>query len=399
MRQVDDRKVYSVSEANYFAKQTLEQMILWVEGEIASCKKNPNYNFYYLDLKDGKAVLPAIADGYMLEVLGEEINGQKIIAFGNLSLYEPFGKYQFRISRIEKAGEGDLQKRLELLISKLREEGLFDKKHKKELPKYPKRVCVVTSEGSDAYNDFKRHTIDKFPIIKLFTADVRVQGPRSIPGLLKVLPAVDKKGYDIVVITRGGGSIEDLAAFNDEQVARAIFAMKTPTVVAIGHEANESLAEWVADIRASTPTDAANIVVSAYSAILSDLENIRYRLASKANYYFSSNLQKLDHIYFRLEQSKLKFEELPRKLSDLKIRLKRNASILTTGYQEQLKNLGRSLAILSPENTLTRGYSITTDKKGRVLRSIKSVVVGEIIGVKLADGNLTSKVKTKKWQN
>lgn len=397
MRKVDGKKVYSVSEANYFAKQTLEQLILWVEGEIASCKKNPNYNFYYLDLKDGKAVLPAIADGYMLEILGEEIKGQKIIAFGNLSLYEPFGKYQFRISRIEKVGEGNLQRQLEQLVIKLREEGLFDKKHKKELPKYPKKVCVVTSGSSDAYNDFKRHTIDKFPVIELFTADVRVQGPRSIPGLLKVLPVVDKKGYDIIVITRGGGSLEDLAAFNDEQVARAIFVMKTPTVVAIGHETNESLAEWVADVRASTPTDAAHIVVSAYSSILSDLENIRYRLSSKTNHYFSSNLQKLDHIFFRLEQSRLKFQELPNKLFDLKIQMRRNINILHSNYQEQLKNLSRSLTILSPKNTLLRGYSITTDQKGKVLKSVKDIVVGEIIGVKLAHGSLTSKVRTKKW--
>jgi len=399
MKQIDGKKVYSVSEANYFAKQTLEQMILWVEGEISSCKKNPNYNFYYLDLKDGKAVLPSIADGYMLEVLGEEINGQKIIAFGNLSLYEPFGKYQFRISRIEIAGEGDLQKKLELLISKLREEGLFEKKHKKEIPRFPKKVCVVTSEGSDAYNDFKRHTIDKFPVIELFTADVRVQGPRSIPSLLKVLPAVDKKGYDAVVITRGGGSIEDLAAFNDEKVARAIFAMKTPTVVAIGHEANESLAEWVADIRASTPTDAAHIVVSAYSSLLSDLENIRYHLSSKANYYFSTNLQRLDHIYFRLEKTKLTFRELPHKLAVLKIQMKRNINILTSIYRQQLKNLDKSLIILSPENTLLRGYSITTDEKGKVLKSVKEIVVGQTIGVKLAVGSLISKVKTKQWQN
>lgn len=420
MRQVDGKKVYSVSEVNYFAKQTLEQMILWVEGEIASSKKNPNYNFYYLDLKDGKAVLPAIADGYMLEVLGEEINGQKIIAFGNLSLYEPFGKYQFKISRIEKAGEGDLQRRLEQLIIKLREEGLFDKKHKKELPKYPKKVCVVTSEGSDAYNDFKRHTIDKFPVIELFTADVRVQGPRSIPSLLKVLPVVDKKGYDLVVITRGGGSIEDLAAFNDEQVARAIFAMKTPTVVAVGHEANESLAEWVADVRASTPTDAAHIVTRAYNSLLSDLDNVSYRLKSKSDHYFSTNFQMLDHIYFRLEATKMQFLSLPHRLGksletlkryerkvifdsseatdDLVREIKKGFKVRLQSYQETVKNLQRSLILLSPQNTLDRGYSITTNKKGSVLKSVASVVVGETIGVKLADGNLTSQVKTKKWQ-
>ncbi len=351
-----------------------------------------------MDLKDGKATLPAIADSYMLDDLGEEIVGQKVIAYGNLSLYEPFGKYQFKITRIEKVGEGYLQRQLEELITKLRTEGLFDKKYKKEIPKYPKRICLVTSEGSDAYNDFKRHTQEKFPLIELYTADVRVQGPKSIPSLLKVLPYVDKKKYDIVVITRGGGSIEDLAAFNDEQVARAIFAMKTPTVVAIGHEANESLSEWVADVRASTPTDSAHTVVSGYSTLLSDLDNINYRLKSKSNYYFSNNLQRLDHIYFRLQQTKLNFKELPSRIGDLARRMKKEFSIQIYNYNQNLRNLKRSLDLLSPQNTLTRGYSIATNDEGKVIKTIKNIVVGETIGVKLADGVLTSKVKTRKWQ-
>lgn len=418
MNQIDGKDVYSVSEVNYFAKQTLEQMIFWVEGEISSCKKNPNWNFYYLDLKDEKAVLPCIAEGYTLEELGEEPFGQKILAFGNLSLYEPFGKYQFKIARIEKFGEGLLQKQLEELIRKLRAEGLFDQKHKKEIPQYPKKVCLVTSQGSDAYNDFKRHTVDKFPIIELYTADVRVQGPNSIPSLLKTLPKVDKHGCDIIVITRGGGSLEDLAAFNNELVARTIFNMKTPTIVAIGHEANESLAEWVSDRRASTPTDAANIVTAGYNNVLITLENFKFKLNSKATYYFSTNFQKLDYIHLQLQQIKLTFKDLPSKLQFFAQNLKRQEVHLITNANIEIKNLfltlkrqsqalmkasnqkvdllQKSLLLLSPQNTLARGYSITTDRSGKILKSISDVVVGNIIGVKLTDGQLTSKVLTKK---
>ena len=417
MKIVEGKKIYSVSEVNYFAKQTLEQMTFWVEGEISSFIKNPSWNFYYLDLKDENAVLPCIAEEIIVGSLKEKMAGQRILAYGNLSLYEPFGKYQFRISTIESAGEGLLQKQLDELTKKLKSEGLFDQKHKKALPKYPKRICIVTSEGSDAYNDFVKHTVDKFPAIELYTADVRVQGKEAIPNLLKVLPQADKKGFDAIVITRGGGSIEDLAAFNDEQVARMIFSLITPTIVAIGHEANESLCEWVADVRASTPTDAANVITFGYQSLLASLNQLGLRLKSNSSYYFTTNFQKLDHIFFKLTQTKNSFKDLPylinslkeslkrherllvaaskTKLNELAKRLKRNFYIQLENKTQVLNSFNKSLLLLSPQNTLLRGYSITTDTRGKIIKSIKSVVVGALIGVKLADGKLTSKVITK----
>ena len=417
MKVIEGKKIYSISEVNYFAKQTLEEMTFWVEGEISSFRKNPNWNFYYLDLKDESAVLPCIAEEFMIANLKGKVTGQRILAFGNLSLYEPFGKYQFRISMVEASGEGLLQKQLDELIKKLKNEGLFDEKHKKEIPKYPKKVCVVTSVGSDAYNDFVKHTAYKFPIIELYTADVRVQGIGAVSSLLKVLPRVDKMGFDAIVITRGGGSIEDLAAFNDESVARLIFSLKTPTVVAIGHEANESLSEWVADVRASTPTDAANIITFGYQSLVESLDQLGLRLKSNSAYYFSANFQRLDHIFFKLTQTKNTFKDLPHiinslkeslrrhekllvsasqiKLDELTVLLRKNFFLLTENKTQILKNLNKSLVLLSPQNTLFRGYSITTDKSGRIIKSIKSVVVGDLIGVKLANGSLRSKVVDK----
>ena len=417
MKVIEGKKIYSISEVNYFAKQTLEQMTFWVEGEISSFKKNPNWNFYYLDLKDESAVLPCIAEEFIIANLKGETVGQRIFAFGNLSLYEPFGKYQFRISTIEAVGEGLLQKQLDELIKKLKNEGLFENKHKKEIPKYPKKVCIVTSVGSDAYNDFVKHTAYKFPIIELYTADVRVQGIGAVSSLLKALPRIDKMGFDAIVITRGGGSIEDLAAFNDESVTLMIFSLKTPTVVAIGHEANESLSEWVADVRASTPTDAANIITLGYQSVLESLDQLGLRLKSNSAYYFSANFQRLDHIFFKLTQTKNTFKDLPHIINSLKESLRRHEKLLVSASQTKLdeltglfkkdsfaiienkklilKNLNKSLILLSPQNTLSRGYSITTNKNGKIIASIKDVVVKELIGVKLADGNLKSKVVSK----
>lgn len=417
MIQVGDRKAYSVSEVNYFAKQTLEQLELWVIGEVTTFKKNPNWRFYYLDLKDDNALLPCVADGSVFNEIEGDLTGQKIMAFGHLSLYEPRGQYQFKIIKVEAVGEGVLQKQLEELIKKLKAEGLFDTEHKKEIPIYPKKVCIVTSEGSDAWNDFKRHSVDKFPLIELSTADVRVQGSKSIPQLLKVLPKVDAMGFDVIVLTRGGGSLEDLAAFNDEQVARVIFKMKTPIVVAIGHEANESLAEWVADKRASTPTDAANIVASGYIQLEEKLETYLMKLKAQSGYYFSTNFQRLDQNYRHLLHMRSYFKDLPHILSTFRQKLnyhkkfqvadalakvdliKNNMSKYVsqnlTYKKQMLQQLEKSLLILSPDNTLQRGYSITTDQNGRVLKSISSIVVGDIIGVKLADGKLSAAVKKK----
>ena len=214
MKVINGKKVYSVSEVNYFAKQTLEAMPFWVEGEITSFKKNPNWSFYYFDLKDEKAILPCILDSNLLNNFESGIIGQRVLVYGYLTIYEPTGKYQLRVKTLQTLGEGYFQKLLEELIKKLKTEGLFNPEHKKPIPAYPKRVCIVTSYGSDAWNDFKAHTVDKFPIVELYTADVRVQGPESTSQLLRVLPIVDRDNYDVIVITRGGGSLEDLAAFN-----------------------------------------------------------------------------------------------------------------------------------------------------------------------------------------
>lgn len=417
MKIIDGKKVYTVSEVNYIAKQTLEQMPFWVEGEVCEFKKNPNWSFFYLKIKDDRAILPCIANGYLLDGLDETLMGQKILISGNLTLYEANGQYQLRISTINLAGEGAIARKLEELIKKLKAEGLFEQKYKKQIPLYPKNVCLITSEGSDAQNDFITHSVNKFPIIELFTADVRVQGQKAISEVLKVLPKIDKMGFDVIVLTRGGGSLEDLAVFNDEKVARAIFGLTTPIIVAIGHEANESLAEWVADKRASTPTDAANIVTEGYVKVLDSLIYLNNRLKQESDYYFSNNLQKLDHYFFRLTQMRNAFKDLPHRLNSASSLLQKHEKLLIGNGElkcdqlfkdlmknfmnikdekvRQLSQAQRSLTMLSPQNTLSRGYSITYSSTGNVLRSIKDIELKSVIKVKLHDGSFRSQVKSK----
>lgn len=419
MQTIGSRNIYSVSEVNYFARRALEEMVFWVEGEISSFKSNPNWAYCYFSLKDENALLPCLATSFTFKNFDtNSIVGQKVIIFGTLSIYEKKGEYSMKVQIVEPLGEGYLQKKYELLYKKLKAEGLFDAKYKKEIPEYPKRICIVTSAGSDGWNDFKAHTVDKFPIIEFYTADVRMEGPRAVTELQEALPKVDKFGFDAIIITRGGGAVESLGdVFNDEALIRTIFNLKTPTIVAIGHEANETLAELVADMRASTPTDAANIVTAGYREVLVALETLRSELQTRSAYYFSKNFQTLDHYYFRLTQAKVSFKDLPYKLNILKESLRRhekylitdadlqitqlfkslvkNSSTLLNTQNQKLESLNKSLLLLSPTNTLSRGYSISTDERGHLVRSVDSVVVGSMLGVKLADGNLKTTVKSK----
>lgn len=395
MQLVDGKKVFSPTEVNYFAKIRLEDMDFWVEGEVSECEQISTYSFYKLSIKDNKAILPCVVSGDILKVNPADLVGKKVLIYGNLTLWEARGWYQFRIYQLSESGAGIFQKNLDELIKKLLAEGLFDEKHKKPIPEFPAKICLVTSAGSAAFTDFKRHSADKFPILQLYTADVRVQGANSIPNLLKVLPLVDEKRFDVVVITRGGGSLEDLAAFNSEDVARTIFKMKTPTIVAIGHEHNQSLAEWVADKRASTPTDAANIVVSGYQNIVEKLEGYNRYLRSKLDHTLFTNIQSLSFLYNKLLSTKDLFIKLPSNLDQFRQLMQKGIENQLNKNKQKLEAINISLRLLSPENTLSRGYAIATGDNGRVIRSVASVVVGARLGVKLSDGSIASRVLSK----
>jgi len=257
-------KVYSVSEVNYFAKQTLEQISLWVEGEISSIQQDKKWFNAFITIKDEQNTLPCFIEKEAFEKFDSLKVGDRIQIYGMLTLFRK-SEYKLKIFRLKQSGEGILQKKFEKLYKDLKNEGLFDLKHKKEIPVYPKKVCIISSQNSAAWNDFKTHTVDKFSLIELFTADISVEGISAVGELVKVLGKIDTKKFDIVVVTRGGGSQESLMeVFNNEKVIRSIFSMKTPTIVAVGHEINITLSELVADKRASTPTDAANMVSSGY---------------------------------------------------------------------------------------------------------------------------------------
>jgi len=414
MKKIDGHDIYSITEVNYFAKQTLEQMIFWVEGEISSIQKDPKWFNSFITIQDDANVLPCFMESSKFANYQDLKIGEKVLLYGILTLFKK-NEYKLKIFKIEQSGEGVLKKKFEELYKKLKAEKLFDERYKKEIPLYPKKVCVVTSEGSAGWNDFKTHTVDKFPVIELYTANISVGGVNAIKQLTESLPKLDRYKFDVIVITRGGGAEETLTeVFNDEKVTRSVFNLKTPIIVAVGHEINITFAELASDKRASTPTDAANIVVNGYSTILDKLSNVHFRLKSEAGNIFSNNSQLLDSIYFKINAMKTIFKDLPfriqlageslkkheknliydadLKIEDLFLKTKMGLKLFIESKTRMLQNLNKSLEILSPTNTFSRGYSIATDQNGRILRSIEGVVVGDKIGVELTDGKLTSKV-------
>ncbi len=417
MKIQEGQEIYTIAEVNQSAKLLLEEMILWVEGEISQVQKDPKWFNTFITLKDEGNVLACFMESARFSALPEIKVGDKIIAFGNLTLFKK-NEYKFKIITIKQNGDGVLQQQFQKLYEKLKKEGLFEESRKKDLPKYPKKICVVTSMGSAGWHDFKTISADKYPLIELFTFDTTVSGPKAIGQLVKKLPIVDTKGFDVIAITRGGGDEASLLeVFNDEQVVRTISKMKTPTVVAIGHEINITLSELAADKRASTPTDAANIIVQSYSNLEEKLENINFYLNSKFKRVLSENQQVLDSFYLRFTQTKVSFRELPHRLKaaesylenskkrliidgqdktqQIKDQMFKNAYFLMQTKGQAEKSLYKSLEILSPQNTLERGYSITYNENGQIVTSVNLVEPQSTIDVKLRDGKIKAKVKSK----
>src|SRR3989344_6862442 len=284
MQKIGERTVYSVSEINRIARETLEHMSFWIEGEVCNfAYKEGRYRYIYFSLKDTESeyLLPCRAEPDYAHSLDFPFkDGTRVLMYGNLTLYEREGKYQFASNIIELFGESILQKRLEELKKKLQKEGLFSDKHKVPLPEYPIRIGVVTSiKGTGAaWFDFKTHSIDKYPFMEIVVHDVFVQGNYAVQDICRALKRLDDMNLDVLVITRGGGSFEDLMAFNSEKVARAIFSCSTPTLSAVGHEKDITISDLVADIRASTPTDAAHKLVVNYPIFFEKVDNLYIKI-------------------------------------------------------------------------------------------------------------------------
>ena len=389
--------VYSVARVNRYLRDLLSQdallQDLWVEGEVSNLARPASGNTYFT-LKDSNAALHCVIfrDGF---TVGAELlsNGIAVIAHGRLSLYEARGDVQLYADIVRPEGVGELQLRLEELKLKLRKEGLFDPSRKRPLPEFPRRVAVITSPSAAVWQDIRTVVDRRYPLTELLLVPAPVQGAEATPGILEAFAAVERlKDVDAVIVARGGGSLEDLWAFNEEPVARAVFACGVPVVSAIGHETDVTIADMVADHRAPTPSAAAEMAVPDRIQLLARLATTQQALTNNLSGRVRSARDAIRRLRPRIERSqpdlagsRLRIDEL---LGTLATRLGREVD----ARSERTRNLALRLESLSPKDILRRGYAIVQTDRAEVLTNSAKVGLGASVQVTLAKGGFGAEV-------
>ena len=435
----DEQSIISVSELNKKAKSLLEKGIpkLWIEGEISNLAK-PASGHMYFSLKDEMSQIRcAWFRQRQLQNTLNIVNGSKMLALGKIGLYEPRGEYQFIVEKMEIAGEGDLKRKYEDLKRKLSAEGIFSEENKSELPNLPKRIGVITSPSGAAVQDILTVLNRRFPIIPIIIFPVAVQGEQAAPQIQNALEKANfRADCDLLILARGGGSLEDLWAFNEEIVARAIFDSEIPIISAIGHETDVTISDFTADLRAPTPSGAAELAVPDQHDWIKSIDNISEKINTIITQQINSKSQLSDWINKRLSQSspmmtvkrqieksnnlqkmlsssilqnlsrqEKNIHQLKSNLNGVSPRLKIHTQLsrikelnqkitscsdhLLEGLNNRIKLASKTLNSVSPLRTLDRGYAIARDAKTKnVIMSADTIEIENDIEVKLAKGEI-----------
>ena len=397
---------YSISQINEYIKVLFDNTAtlknIYLKGEISNYRGRNKTGHIYFTLKDEKCSLNAVLfkyDSFSLDF--EPKNGDEVLVFGSISSYPPSGTYQIICKNISLFGIGDSYLKKELLKKKLFQEGVFNSEHKKSLPLYPSKIAVITGKNSAAALDFEFNLKRRFPLVDVIIISSLVQGENAAKDLIKNLKEADDNNYDLLIIGRGGGASEDLSSFDDEELVRCIYDLKTPIISAVGHEINQTLCDLVADKYASTPTGAAEIAVP-------DVDDILYDVNQQKNYLDSlinGKVTQLENKLLNLKNRKYFlnidsiYDNYYEKLNNLSkiLNLKINNYIIN--LESKLSYEKRSLTILNPENILSKGYSIVKNEKGEVVNSITKVNSGDKIVIKFSDGHVNSVVTSKENNN
>ncbi len=392
----------SVKQLNLFVKSLIEGdprlCNVTVMGEISNFKHHFQSGHFYFTLKDSDASIRCVMfKGNALRVKFNACDGQKVVIVGRVSLYEKDGVYQLYAESMHEIGFGDISLQFEQIKEKLEKEGLFDPDTKRAIPKFPKRIAVITSDTGAAVQDILNITERRFPLCEIMLCPVAVQGENAVPSMIDALDRVyTLSNCDLIIIGRGGGSIEDLWAFNSEALARKIYEAPIPVISAVGHETDFTICDFVSDLRASTPSAAAELAVPDINEIKAFLKksntSLKKALISKLNLNKAKFHSLCEKPIFKNPQSlvEAKIEQLDylneKMLNAFKFRLK--------AEQSRLSNTVAKLDALSPLRVLSRGYSIA-EIDGKTLKSVTDAEVGDEITLRLNDGKLICTAKDK----
>ena len=392
--------IFGVTEVNHLVKLLLdnEPMLanVAVRGELSNYKIYPS-GHHYFTLKDPEGSLRCVMfKGSAMKLRFRPENGMKVVVTGRISVFPRDGAYQLYCNTLTPEGAGDLAVAFEQLKAKLQAEGLFEPEHKKPLPAYPERIAVITSAAGAAVHDMIRILRRRYPIAKVILLPVRVQGVEAPPEIVGAIRYANRwKVADLIITGRGGGSMEDLWAFNDERVARAIYESELPVISAVGHEPDVTIADYVADARASTPSNAAEIAVP-------DQEELRRWLGGAEERLAQSELQRLERLRQKLDtlagkhvmtdqlayvqDKRMELVHMQQRLGDL-------AGVCLGQKKQQFAALAASLDAMSPLKVLGRGYAMVQNENGQILKSYRDVEPGERVSVTLGEGGFSCTVE------
>ena len=392
--------IFGVTEVNQLVKLLLdnEPMLqnVAVRGELSNYKVYPS-GHHYFTLKDAEGSLRCVMfKGSAMKLRFRPENGMKVIVQGRITVFPRDGAYQLYCNALTPEGAGDLALAFEQLKAKLHEEGLFDPGHKRPLPRYPEKIAIITSSAGAAVHDMIRILRRRYPLAKVILLPVRVQGAEAPPEIVGAIRYANRwRVADLIITGRGGGSMEDLWAFNDERVARAIYESELPVISAVGHEPDVTIADFVADARASTPSNAAEIAVPDREELLRWLGDAQERLEQSQMAQLAYLRQKLktlaekrvmtDQLAY-VQDKRMELIHVQQRLGDL-------GGVLLSRKRQRFGELAAGLDAMSPLKVLGRGYAMAQSGDGSILKSYRDVTAGDRISVTLGEGGFTAAVE------
>ncbi len=393
----NEKTIFSVSDITRQIKQSLETKFprVWVQGEVSNFKQHSSGHLYFT-LKDEGAQLSGLmwrSRVASLTVIPED--GMKVIARGSITVYPPRGNYQIDCDQIQPVGLGELQLAFERLKKKLESEGLFDPERKKPIPEYPSRIGIVTSPTGAALQDIRSVLTRRFPSVEIVLVPVRVQGVGAAEEIATAINDLNRYGkVDVMIVGRGGGSLEDLWAFNEEVVARAIYVSHIPVISAVGHEIDFSIADFVADLRAPTPSAAAEMVVKDRSELIEVLRNMWYTMHRNVEERVSSLRETIGGFVgsYAFNKPRDLLRESSQRIDEMERGLAIASSHILQLAGRNHQALGQRLEALSPKSVLMRGYTIVR-KQGEVVVSSNDLSKGDVANIQFHDGTVKTRVE------
>ena len=393
------RRVYSVANVNRGLARYLDKLDqVWVAGDVSELSRNPSWGFVFLTLKDPDegATLRVTIPRWQYDRTPTE-TGAHVLVRGRPSLFEPRGELSLRADRIEPTGDGSLLQRIEALRVKLAAEGLFADARKRPLPFWPRAIGLIGGRGAAAPDDVVKNVRARLPGARFVLCETAVQGPAAPPGIVGAIEALDRADeVDVIVVTRGGGSLEDLLAFSDETVCRAIAACSTPVVSAVGHERDAPLCDLVADVRASTPTAAARLIVPDAAVELVNVDRLRSAARRSAERAHANARAQLEALAARpaLNRPAAWVESRNDSLGRARLRLDASREATVAVRARALDALRARLHTVSPQATLERGYAIALAADGHAITDAGALSIDELVALRLARGRATARIAT-----